>query len=64
VAAYLDGEYGLNDLYLGVPIILGRNGIERIVEIDLNKEERDMLDKSAASVKETLKTLKNLNILD
>ncbi|MFO7862630.1 MAG: malate dehydrogenase [Salinivirgaceae bacterium] len=64
VAAYLDGEYGLNDLYLGVPIILGRNGIERIIEIDLNKEEREMLDKSAASVKETLQTLKNMNILD
>ncbi|ALO16587.1 malate dehydrogenase [Salinivirga cyanobacteriivorans] len=64
VAAYLDGEYGLNDLYLGVPIILGRQGIEKIIQIDLNKEERDMLDKSAESVKETLETLKGMNILD
>lgn len=64
VAAYLDGEYGLSDLYLGVPIILGRNGIERIIEIDLNKEEREMLDKSAESVKVTLDLLKSMHILD
>src|SRR6056297_1328278 len=64
VAAYLDGEYGLNDLYLGVPIILGRGGINRIIEIDLNKEEREMLEKSAESVKATLETLKEMNILD
>lgn len=64
IAAYLDGEYGLEDLYLGVPVILGRGGINRIIEIDLNKEERAMLDKSASSVKETLKVLKEMNILD
>ncbi len=64
VAAFLDGEYGLHDLYLGVPIILGRNGINRIIEIDLNDEEREMLDKSAESVKATLETLKEMNILD
>jgi len=63
VAAYLEGEYGLNDIYLGVPIILGRNGIENIIEIDLNKEEREMLDKSAESVKATLDVLKGMNIL-
>lgn len=63
VAAYLNGEYGLEDLYLGVPVILGRDGIHRIVEIDLNKEEREMLDKSAQSVKGTLDVLKGMNIL-
>ena len=63
VAAYLNGEYGLKDLYLGVPVILGRDGIHRIVEIDLNEEEREMLDKSAQSVKGTLDVLKGMNIL-
>lgn len=63
VAAYLNGEYGLHDLYLGVPVILGRSGIQRIVEIELNAEEREMLDKSAASVKATLDALKGMNIL-
>ena len=39
----LEGEYGLNDLTIGVPVVLGKNGIERIVEIDLNENERELL---------------------
>ncbi|MBS7543522.1 malate dehydrogenase [Ancylobacter oerskovii] len=51
-AAYLSGEYGLSDLYLGVPVIIGANGVEKIVEIALDANEQAMLDKSVASVKE------------
>ena len=50
-AAYVDGAYGLNGLYVGVPVIIGSGGVERIVEIDLNAEERAMLDNSVAAVK-------------
>jgi malate dehydrogenase len=56
--AYLEGEYGYNDIYLGVPTILGGNGIEKIFELDLNDEEKAGLDKSVASVKEVMKILK------
>jgi len=51
-AAFLQGEYGINDLYVGVPIQLGRKGMEKIVEIDLSEEENEALQKSAAAVKE------------
>ncbi|QJP16207.1 malate dehydrogenase [Starkeya sp. ORNL1] len=51
-AAHLSGEYGVKDLYLGVPVIIGAKGVERIVEIELDKSERVMLDKSIASVQE------------
>jgi malate dehydrogenase len=50
-AAYLNGEYGVKGLYVGVPVVIGGNGIERIVEIDLNSAERAMFQKSVASVK-------------
>jgi malate dehydrogenase len=51
-AAYLEGEYGINGLYVGVPVKLGANGIEKIYEIKLSAEETAMLQKSAAAVKE------------
>jgi malate dehydrogenase len=51
-AAYLEGEYGIDGLYVGVPVKLGSNGIEKIYEIKLSAEETAMLHKSAASVKE------------
>src|SRR5438477_429177 len=57
-AAYLQGEYGINDLYVGVPIKLGKNGMEQIIEITLTEEERAELDKSAAAVKELFEKLK------
>ena len=49
-AAYLNGEYGVKGLYVGVPVILGAGGVERIVEIDLNAEEQGMFTKSVESV--------------
>jgi malate dehydrogenase len=49
-AAWLNGEYGIKDLYVGVPVVIGSKGVERIVELDLNSSEREMFDKSAASV--------------
>src|SRR6266496_4289332 len=51
-AAYLNGEYGINGLYVGVPVKLGAKGIEQIIEIKLTPEEKAALDKSAAAVKE------------
>jgi len=57
-AAFLQGEYGIRDLFVGVPIKLGRNGMEQIIEIKLTSEERAALDKSAAAVKEVVDKLK------
>ena len=51
-AAYLQGEYGISGLYVGVPVKLGAKGIEQIIEIKLTSEEKAGLDKSAAAVKE------------
>src|SRR5437868_3639408 len=51
-AAYLEGEYGINGLYVGVPVKLGEKGIEQVIEISLTLEERAALQKSAAAVKE------------
>ena len=58
VSAYLTGEYGLNDLFFGVPVILGAGGIEKIVPLKLTKEEEAMLQKSAAAVAKTRDELK------
>jgi len=49
-AAYLDGEYGYKDLYMGVPVVIGSGGVERIVQIELTADEKGMLEKSAKSV--------------
>jgi malate dehydrogenase len=57
--ALLQGEYGYNDLFLGVPTILGGNGIEKILEIDLLPEEKAALDKSAASVRNVINIVNN-----
>src|SRR5215212_497722 len=57
-AAYLQGEYGYNDLFVGVPVKLGRNGIEQIIEIELTDDERTALNKSADAVKELFEKLK------
>jgi len=58
VSAYLTGEYGLNDLYFGVPVILGAGGIEKIIPLKLSQEEAAMLQKSAAAVAKTRDDLK------
>jgi malate dehydrogenase len=59
-AAYMDGEYGLKDMYFGVPVVLGAGGMEKIIEYKFDDEEKAMFEKSAASVKETHEALKNL----
>ncbi len=61
VCAWLQGEYGLKDIYLGVPVILGRKGIEKIIELKLNKDEMKLLNDSAKSVKEVMDVFDNLN---
>jgi malate dehydrogenase len=60
VCSYLTGEYGQKEIYLGVPVILGKKGVEEIIEIDLNTEEMEMLNTSAASVKGVMKVLDDL----
>jgi malate dehydrogenase len=57
-AAYLEGEYGINGLFVGVPVKLGSNGIEKIYELKLNGEETAMLKKSAAAVEELVSVIK------
>lgn len=59
-AAYLQGEYGLQDLYVGVPVFIGRGGVEKIFEASLTLEEQTLLQKSAAAVKELVEASKNL----
>jgi malate dehydrogenase len=58
-AAYLEGEYGINGLFVGVPVKLGANGIEKIYELKLSDEETAMLHKSAAAVKELVEVIKS-----
>jgi len=57
-SVYLDGEYGLKDICFGVPVKLGRGGVEKIYEIELDKPEMDMLDKSVGMIRETMGGLK------
>jgi malate dehydrogenase len=57
-AAYLEGEYGYKDLFMGVPVVIGGKGIERIVEIELTAEEKGMLAKSAKSVQAVVDVVK------
>lgn len=59
-AAYVDGEYGLNDMFIGVPIRLGRNGVEEIIEVELNEEEQALMTTSAQHVRENLETLERI----
>jgi malate dehydrogenase len=59
-SAYMQGEYGLSDLFFGVPVQLGRGGLEKIVEYDLDDEEKAAMQKSAAAVKESISILHTL----
>ncbi len=59
-AAHLNGEYGLKDIYVGVPVVIGAGGVERVVEIALNAEERAGFDKSVAAVRTLVDVVKNL----
>ena len=60
--AWLQGEYGVNDLYLGVPVILGKNGIEKIIELDLNDDEKELLRTSEAAVRDVKGVLDRLSL--
>lgn len=62
VCAYLNGEYGFKDVYLGVPVKLGKNGIEEIIEIELDKDEKKLLSTSVDSVRSVMKVLDDLKI--
>jgi malate dehydrogenase len=60
--AWLTGQYGIKDLYLGVPVKLGKNGIEEIIELKLNAEEMELLQNSAKSVREVAEVLDKMNL--
>jgi malate dehydrogenase len=61
VCIKLDGEYGVDDCYLGVPVILGKNGVEKVIELDLNDEEKASLADSRQHVKEVMAVLDRLS---
>lgn len=64
VCTWLTGEYGLKDIYLGVPVKLGKNGIEEIIELQLNAEEKALLDESAKAVRDVMDVLDNMNVME
>ena len=59
---WMQGEYGISDMYLGVPVILGKNGIEKVIELDLNEGERAMLADSEKAVREVKAILDGMNV--
>ncbi len=61
VCAKLEGEYGIDDCYLGVPVVLGKNGIERFIEVELNEEENALLQTSRQHVREVMEVLDRIN---
>ena len=62
-AASLEGEYGMDDIMIGVPVIIGKNGIEKVVELDLNEEEKALLAASEAAVRKTNAILYEMNLI-
>ncbi|MDP4593036.1 MAG: malate dehydrogenase [Beijerinckiaceae bacterium] len=60
-AAYLTGQYGVKDMYVGVPVVIGKNGVEKIVEVELDATEKEMFAKSVASVKGLVDACKTIN---
>ena len=63
VCTLLNGEYGMEGIYLGVPVVLGKNGIEKVIEVKLNNEEKELLKGSATAVKSVMKVLDEMAIL-
>jgi malate dehydrogenase len=61
-AVQLNGEYGLKDLYVGVPVVIGANGVEKIVEVELNAPEKAAFDKSCNAVKDLIEAFKKLGV--
>jgi malate dehydrogenase len=64
VSAWLQGEYGLQDIFFGVPVVLGKNGVEEIIELKLNKQELQEINKSAKAVKELIQVLDNMKLFE
>lgn len=62
VCAKLDGQYGLSDIFLGVPVKLGKNGIEQIIEVQLNSAEKELLNQSAAAVKSVIDVYNSMTL--
>ena len=62
VCALLNGEYGMKDIYLGVPVVLGKNGIEKIIEVKLDNEEKELLANSAKAVRSVMDVLDNMKM--
>ena len=60
-AAWLNGQYGVKDMYVGVPVVIGANGVEKVVEIDLNAEEKKMFEHSANAVKGLVDACKQID---
>lgn len=60
VCIKLEGEYGINDCYLGVPVVLGKNGVEKVIELDLNEGERALMESSRVAVREVMDVLEKL----
>jgi malate dehydrogenase len=60
-AAQLNGEYGVSNLYVGVPVVIGANGVEKVVEVQLDATEQDMFEKSVASVRTLVEACKGIN---
>ena len=58
----LNGEYGMNNIYLGVPVVLGKNGIEKIIEVKLDKDEQELLAQSAKAVRSVMDVLDNMKL--
>jgi malate dehydrogenase len=59
---WLEGQYGLDKIYMGAPVILGRNGVEKIIELDLNKEEMELVKASGKAVKEVMDVLDKMSV--
>jgi len=59
-AAWLTGQYGVKDLYVGVPVVIGEKGVEKIIEVRLNQEEQKMFDVSVLAVKSLVSQFKDL----
>ena len=64
VCAYLNGEYGLKDIYMGVPVKLGKNGIEEVIELQMNQREKEMVKESAKSIREVMGVLDKMKLFE
>ena len=60
-AAYLDGEYGVKDIYAGVPVVIGKNGVEKVIEISLSNKEKEQFNLSIKAVKDLYQAAKNID---